>query len=425
MSVSVVVWDDRHGLTDRLERLRGTVTVVRRCDELTEVVALAETGLAHAALLAGDTAVIDAASLDALHRLGVPALVLTDDLDERRRLSSLGAGLESTSAGAQSIADLLELLCGAPPAPGGPRDRPGGDLAAGPAESTAPGRIVAVWGSGGSPGRTTLAVNLAVEAALAGQRVLVLDCDTYAASVAVHLGLLDESAGVAQLCRLADQGVLDRPGFERACPEVAVAGARMRVATGLPRASRWPELRSASLARVLAYARRRADLVVVDIAPYVERDEDLSFDTAAPQRNAATLAVLEDADEVLAVGQGDSVGVPRLVKALEELREILPDAAARVVFNKVRASSVGHAPERQLRETWERFGPSGAVAGFLPWDGEAADRALLAGSALAESAPASALRTAVAGLAGTGVPRRRRLLGRRPPANVTFPPAGG
>ncbi|MDN6178627.1 MAG: chromosome partitioning protein, partial [Micrococcaceae bacterium] len=76
-------------------------------------------------------------------------------------------------------------------------------------------------------------MNLAAEAAMDGQRVVLLDADTYGASVAVHLGLLDEAAGLAQLCRLSDQGMLDEAGFERSCAVVAGGGTTLRVATGL------------------------------------------------------------------------------------------------------------------------------------------------------------------------------------------------
>jgi len=410
VTVAVVVWGDPGGVTDSLERLRGTVTVVRQCGELTEVVALAESGLADAALLAGDSAEVDGATLDALSRLGVPALVLAGERTESDRLSALGASVESPASSAQSISDLLELLCNsvvrgamAPIVDATARQ---------PTSEREPGRVMVVWGAPGAPGRTTIAVNAAVEAALDNQDVVLLDADTYGASVAVHLGLLDESAGIAQLCRLADQGVLDRAGFDRACSVLAVAGTRIRVATGLPRASRWPELRTESMTRVLDFARRQADLVVVDVAPFIEFDEDLTFDTSAPQRNAAAAAALEAADDVLAVAAADSVGVPRLVKAVEELADRFPDVGPRVVFNKVRSSSIGSAPERQLRESWIRFGPDVPVAGFVPWDRETADAALLAGSVLAESAPATALRASIAGLVGVGITRRRPLFRR-------------
>jgi len=430
VNVAVVVWGENGALVEGLERLRGAVTVVRRCAELTEVVALAETGLADAALLAGDPGLIDAPILDALAARGIQAVVLTADPGEAARLGGLGAAVEPPGTDAQALSDLLELLvAGAAgtqaagggragmPGPGGqhpsPARHPGPNDPGAAPDPVPAGRIVAVWGPAGSPGRTTVAVNFAAEAALAGGRVVLLDADTYGASVAAHLGLLEESAGLAHLCRLADQFVLDGAGFERACPVVAVAGTRLRVATGISRPARWPELRPEALARVLEFLRRKADLVVVDVSFCLEADEDLSFDTSAPQRNGATLAVLEAADEVLAVGAADSVGVPRLVKGVEELRAAVPGCEPAVVFNRVRASAVGPSPERQLRLAWERFGPEVGIKGFLPHDAAAADLSLHAGSVLAEAAPNSALRAAVAALAGAGPRRRTPLLARR------------
>ena len=98
-----------------------------------------------------------------------------------------------------------------------------------------PHRLVAVWGPAGAPGRTVIAVNLAAESALLGRRVLLVDADTYAASVAASLGMLDEAAGLAQACRLADQGRLDAVGLRRCATAVSVAGASVDVLTGLTR----------------------------------------------------------------------------------------------------------------------------------------------------------------------------------------------
>ena len=70
--------------------------------------------------------------------------------------------------------------------------------------TAAKGRIIAVWGPAGAPGRTLVAANIAGELAAEGQSVLLVDADSYGASVAALLGLLDEAAGLAQACRLAD-----------------------------------------------------------------------------------------------------------------------------------------------------------------------------------------------------------------------------
>ena len=69
-----------------------------------------------------------------------------------------------------------------------------------------PGMVIAVWGPTGAPGRTTVAVTLAVEAALLGVETLLVDADTYGGSVAQALGLLDEAPGLAAAARAANSG---------------------------------------------------------------------------------------------------------------------------------------------------------------------------------------------------------------------------
>ncbi|MFD5276784.1 CpaE family protein [Pseudarthrobacter sp. NPDC058362] len=287
---------------------------------------------------------------------------------------------------ASSMADTAASLT---TVPADPREEPDGP---------GPGRIIALWGPAGSPGRTTLAVNVAGELAAEGKDVILVDADSYGASVAAVLGLLDESAGLAQACRLADQGVLDAAALAGIAAPVATALGRFRVLTGITRADRWTELRAPALAVVLERARQVADVVVVDTGFCLEADEELSFDTMAPRRNAATLRSLELADTLFAIGAADPVGVPRLVRALAELEAAVPQASPVVVMNKVRASSVGRGPERQLQDAWHRYGPEAAIHAFLPFDGPAADAALLGGSLLLECAPDSGLRHAIRNL---------------------------
>ena len=63
------------------------------------------------------------------------------------------------------------------------------------------GRIVAVWGPTGAPGRTTVAITLADELARLGCGSLLVDGDVYGGVIAAVLGLLDESPGLAAACR--------------------------------------------------------------------------------------------------------------------------------------------------------------------------------------------------------------------------------
>ncbi|XNZ01416.1 AAA family ATPase [Micrococcus luteus] len=265
---------------------------------------------------------------------------------------------------------------------------------------TRPGRITAVWGPAGAPGRTTVAVNLAAETAAQGARVLLVDADTYAPSAGVLLGLTDESAGLARAARAADRGRLDRDALAQAAVTVRAAGADLSVLTGLTRPERWPEVRGAALEEVLRQARRDFDEVVVDVGFCLEEDEELSFDVPAPQRNGATLAALRTADRVFALGAGDAVGLPRLMRGVEALREAVPDGPEPVVVvNRVRSAASGTAPQSQIAAVWSRFGTGRPPAVFLPSDPGACDRAVLGGQLLAEAAPKSPLRRAVASLA--------------------------
>jgi len=411
MNIPVVtVGQSREDLVGGLERLHGPVTVVRRCAELPELLAACQSGLARAAVVADGSEGLTASLVDRLGAVGVAIIALTDNADEAARLRKIGVasaltGVESAEL-SDRIADAVEQLTGA-----GRRSATWSSLAdtgaalgtvqAEPAvvpDGPGAGRIIAVWGPVGSPGRTTVAANIAGEMAADGKQVLLVDADSYGASIAAVLGLLDESAGLAQACRLADQGALDASALQKVATPVATKSGTFTVLTGITRADRWTELRAPALALVLERARQIADVIVVDTGFCLEADEELSFDTMAPRRNAATLRPLELADTIYAVGAADPVGVPRLVRGLAELEAAVPQASPLVVMNKVRASSVGRSPERQLQDAWERYGPACGIETFLPHDPAAADAALLAGSLLLETAPESALRRAVRSL---------------------------
>ncbi|MCB5273842.1 Iron-sulfur cluster carrier protein [Arthrobacter sp. SO5] len=433
MSIPVVtVGHSSEDLVGGLERLHGPVSVVRRCGELAELLAACQSGLARAAVVAEGSEELTASLVDRLSAVGVAVLALTDRPEEMARLRGIGVAAELPGVGAAALAGRITAavarLGGA-----GSRPGPGVDLAyAGTADAetmyddtqydagttrkpsdggpqlAGTGQIIAVWGPAGSPGRTLLAANIAGELAAEGKSVLLVDADSYGASVAALLGLLDEAAGLAQACRLADQGLLDGEALLRIATPVATRSGTFRVLTGITRAERWTELRAAALSRVLELARQAADVTVIDTGFCLESDEELSFDTMAPRRNAATLRSLELADTVFAVGAADSIGVPRLVRGLAELHAAVPEASPRVVLNKVRSAAVGRSPERQLRDAWERYGPAAALSAFLPADAAVCDAALLSGSLLLETAPDSGLRKAIAGLVCAPAQRNRR-----------------
>ena len=439
-AVTGAVWEA--GLVAGLERSPSGLQVVRRCADLPDLLAVAATGTARAALLAAHLRRLDRDAVARLAAGGVAAVGLHDPGDEQGGARLRALGVQQVLPGDAPPADLaaavtaaVSALLGAepvgwstPPRGRAEPDRPAvngsavngsavngstgnGPVVTGPAPGPGPGQVVAVWGPAGAPGRTSVAVTVAAELAALGTSVLLADADVYGGSVAQVLGLLDEAPGLAAATRSAGNGSLDRSALAALAP---VVGPRMRVLTGISRAERWPELRPSAVEQVWAVAREVAEVTVVDCAFCLEQDEELAFDTAAPLRNGVTLATLAAADVVLAVGGADPVGMHRLVRGLSELRDAVPGSSPRVVVNRVRSSVVGRDPRRQLAEALERY--AGVVDPVLvPDDPAAFDAALLQGRPVGEVAASSPARQPLAHLAADlvgRVPRRRRRLSR-------------
>jgi MinD-like ATPase involved in chromosome partitioning or flagellar assembly len=256
------------------------------------------------------------------------------------------------------------------------------------------GVVIAVWGPAGAPGRTTVAINLAAELALAGQTVALADADTYSGSVAPSLGMLDEAPGFAAACRLAGADSLDRAELQRIAQRYGPERGGFDVLTGIGRPSRWPELSASRVSGSLQRCREWADFTVVDTGFSLEADDDLSADLFAPRRNAAGIAALREADRVVAVGAADPVGLSRFLRAHVDLLETVRTDRVLVAMNKLRASAIGLNPVGQVTQTLARFGGIQSAA-MIPWDPAALDAAALTGRTLADVAPRSAARVAV------------------------------
>jgi Flp pilus assembly CpaE family ATPase len=396
-------------LVTALDRGSYGVTIARRCVDVVELLAVAAAGQGRAALVASGLRRLDADAIDRLVAAEVaPVGVVTrgDTAAEERFRAAGVEHLVPDDADPQVIAAVIteavaERIAGPRPPRmfGDPLTSmavPPGAAPAVPAALAAHrGSVIAVWGPTGAPGRTTVAVSLAEELSRIGAASMLVDADVYGGTIAAVLGLLDESPGLAAACRLAGTSRLDAEALAELCWQL---GPNLRVLTGIPLAQRWPELRATAIETVLGTARGLADFIVLDCGFSLETDEELSFDTLAPRRNGATLAALDDADVIVAVGAADPIGMQRLVRGLAELRDAEIAAPVRVVLNKVRRGVVPGDPARELTAALERFAGCSPVA-LLPHDLDAVDTALSTGRFLAEARPSSPLRHSVATLA--------------------------
>jgi Flp pilus assembly CpaE family ATPase len=409
--------DVEAGLVAALGGRPQEVRVVRRCVDLADLLAAAAAGLGRAAVVSAQLRQLDREALTrlAVGGIGVVGVTAVGDDAAEQQLRRLGvAHIVTTDSPPDALVAALDASVGtsippeAVPAQAAPADESESDSAA------PSGTVIAVWGPAGAPGRSTLALNLATELAEAGTSTLLVDADVYGGTIAQLLGLLDEAPGFAAGCRLANTGRLDLSALAGLAVEVRP---QLRALTGIPRADRWPELRPSAVEVVLALARELVDVTVVDCGFCLERDEELSFDTAAPRRNGATLTVLAAADMVVSVATADPVGLQRLVRGLGELADAVPGVTPVTVVNRVRSAAVGGGDaESEIRAALLRYAGLRDIR-FIPLDTPAYDAAVAAGQALAEAAPTSPARRSIRDLAaqltGSEVGRPRARMFRR------------
>ena len=342
----------------------GANHVLKRCVDLTDLLASATTGQVDVAVVSGDLPGLDADAVMHLLRHDVRTVAVGGD---QATLTGIGVVAVVDTLDLDSLPDAVssagarELVVDPEPV----------EVSLGTAGS--PGRIVAVHGPAGAPGRTTLAIGLAAEHGHRGRPTVLVDADPHGGAVAQHLGVLDEVSGLLAAARLVNAGALDADAFAR-CRRVLTDG--FEVLTGLPRPDRWVEARPGVLDVVLDRASEVGD-VVVDTGFSLEDDADLGRNLS---RNQLTLDAVAAADQVVVVGSAEPTGLARLARTLVELREA-SDAPVTVVVNRMR-DSLG----------WSRRDIVGMVEGytraagvhFLPEDRATTDRAMVVGKAVLE-----------------------------------------
>ena len=252
----------------------GRLVLLKRCLDLSDLLATAVQGSARVAVVSDQLPGLDADSLDRLNQAGVRTLVVTapaprrasseDDLAARSRLLRMGASRVLAAEAVGSLPELVLATADEDRPIAAPRREATPPLTPGGAEdetSVGPGRLVVVWGPTGAPGRTTVATGIAAVAADAGRRVTLLDADPYGGAVGQHLAVLEDVSGLLSAVRLANGGELDAGRLAGLAREVAP---RLRLLTGLPRPDRWTEVRTQAFHGLLSAAVELDEVVVVD-----------------------------------------------------------------------------------------------------------------------------------------------------------------
>jgi Flp pilus assembly CpaE family ATPase len=395
--------------------------VVHRCYDLGDLLAVAAAGQAEAAVVAADTRWLDRDALAQLAAAGLAVVGVAPAGDEasERRLRQLGlvqVGFDGDPPDAL-VERAREALAAGPGEEEAPPASPDQVPPAQP-ERDARHVLAAVWGPKGAPGRTTVAVNLAFEAAATGAEVLLVDADTHGGAVAQTLGFLDDAPGLGWAARLAGRGELDVLRLRQSVRRAAPGGPR--VLPGLPRAELWTEVRPGDWEAMLDLFRVAFRVSVVDAGFCLEEDEELLYDQVRLRRNAVTRLAVERADLVVAVARADPVGLHAFIRGYQELRDLgIPAGRIRVVVNQLRPGMFGgDRPAEQVRAALRRYVGIEPVA-VVPYDRAGVDAALLAGQALREARPGCPAQVALARLTealfpAPAAPSRRTRRSRRP-----------
>lgn len=333
--------------SDVLDEIKhaDTLSLVRRCLDVAEVLALAEH--CDIAILSTELTGLDADSVLVLQRAGVRVIGIGDD-ERAVRLGMLAARPGG-----------LEAVLNEPVSP----------------ESPVAGVVIAVWGPHGAPGRSVIAASVASAWAARGRRVTLVDADSRGGAQAQMFALLDDVSGLVAACRSANNGSLHQVLGHALDVEPG-----LKLLSGVAKADMWAQVRQGPFERVLRQLAQSCDIVVVDLGPGL---------------NAAETHVLSAARQVIVVGRADPVGLARLVRSLHELDGVV-DVDPLVIINQMRSTSA-----------WTKRDVSDAVgrlAGhrpdvFVPADHRTLDTAVLRGKVPSQVAPSSPFVAAMSDLA--------------------------
>lgn len=371
----------------------GEAQVVRRCADMTEV-------LAAVAARIGAIAVLDVRSgvnrshVVSLRQQGAIPVVLCPS-DQVNHWRSLGAvSLSQEISPAELATQIVEF---------------GRDGVTPPAATVRPvaqtrhAKVTLVTGPIGT-GKSTIALSLARAFAAAGQSTVVVDTDIWRPALALMTGQDPDRPGLASLTRRSREQILT---YERIQPTLRPLADQLHLIGGLARPRQWREVNDDTLIGLVDGLSANSHQIVLDGPALLVGESEAEWDTG-PSRNRSFAALLGRSDRLIVVGQSDVVGLARLIEYLDELKDH-SGLEPVVVVNRVRRAAAGRRTTRSLGQILHEY--AGVERAYLvPDDSVHVDQALLRGEFLGDRAPESEANQAILRLASdlAGEPVRGR-----------------
>ena len=342
-----------------------TLELVLRCVDRVEALAAIRGGSLDLVLAVGPTPWFDFQCVEEARRRGLRAAGIAGDPVEVEMLEV--TGFEVVPPGTQVSALLQALEEESSP---GPPSVPRGDRN---------GRLVAVWGAKGAPGRTSMAIELAAILAEAEPDTALVDADLHGGDVAQLLGIVGELPGIVPFARRGARGELLDPGWTDELRRAGRSGPV--VVPGLLRADLWQEVSAFGWEALLESCRTSFRFTVVDAGFCLECD--LAGAAVGAERHAVARATIRAADRVVAIVRADPVGIKNFLWSLSDGRELELEEKLVVVLNRVRPGEA-----REVRELLRRHLARPPVA-LVPERPDLFTRAVWAGEPVAGLEPGS------------------------------------
>jgi len=190
------------------------------------------------------------------------------------------------------------------------------------------GRVVAVWGPKGAPGRSTIATELAAEIAATEPRTALIDADTYGGDIAQMLAVVDELPTIVWAAHAASEDRLDENALRSTLRRAGADGPVLL--PGINRSELWTDISTYGWSRLLDVFAASFAFTVVDVGFGIEFDERMQHN-----RDRLARQTIGSADYTVAVCRADPVGMKTFLWAIERLKELRSLEEVYIVANKV------------------------------------------------------------------------------------------
>ncbi len=365
------------------------VDLVLRCFDRAELLAAIRAGDLDAIVSVGAPGWFDGEAGDEAATAGTNVVGLVENSLEAEHLRGIGATLLPYSSSTAEVLDACRAS-GSPPPPPPPLGQPSSPL----------GKVIAVWGPKGAPGRTTVAVELAFALSSSSLDTLVIDGDPYGGDVQQLLGVDEELATVVWAARLAAKHELHSG---RLTSELRRAGADgPAIIPGIARPDLWKDVSESGWRQLLGVARATWRYTVVDAGFCLEPDPG-AYGTLGEGRNRMTRRTLEEADQVVAVCRSDPLGLKQFLWVFEDLLSLTEPDKVLVVANKSEP-----ADQREVSDLLRRYAGKRPLT-YIPDRPNEVHKAVATGRPVCVTTPgsdvAASVRTIAAACGGAVKPR--------------------